>query len=206
MILRMKDWFYYLSQFCVRNFARLVYGLDVHDAHKVPPANGQGLVLVSNHVSVMDPPILGSSMPRIIDYMAKKELFEGSYWFRTLILGLHAFPIDREGNAMGGIKEAIRRTRAGVAIGVFIQGTRNAGDAEALEGAAFIAQRAAVPLQPAAIWREGRRFHVRFGEPIMPLGKSREESKALTKELAKQISELEMLSPEVTSGTKEPRF
>ena len=197
----MKDWFYYLSSFCVRNFARIFLGLVIHDVHKVPPANGRGLVLVSNHWSTMDPPILGASVPRVIDYMAKKELFEGSWWFRQLILGLHAFPIDREGNAMGGIKEAIRRTRAGLAIGVFIQGTRNAGNAEALEGAAFIAQRAAVPLQPAAIWRTEKHFHVRFGDPVMPEGKSREESKALTKMLAEQIVILATVPLEVTSGT-----
>lgn len=197
----MKDWFYYLSSFCVRNFARLFLGLVIHDAHKVPAADGRGLVLVSNHWSVMDPLILGSSVPRVIDYMAKKQLFQGSWWFRRLILGLHAFPIDREGTAMGGVKEAIRRARTGLAIGVFIQGTRNAGDAEALEGAAFIAQRAAVPLQPAAIWREGRQFHVRFGDPVIPEGKSREESRALTKMLAEQIVILATVPPEVASGT-----
>ena len=188
--MKLKDWFYHLASFSVRNYTRMFHDLQIIDADKVPPAEGQGLVLVSNHISTFDPPILGSSVPRVIDYMAKKELFEGSWLFRQVILGLHAFPVDREGNAMGGIKESIRRLREGLAIGIFIQGTRNKGDAEALEGAAFIAQRAAVPIQPAAIWKEGRKLRVRFGDPVMPKGKSREETKELTTEMMKHIENL----------------
>lgn len=190
MLMKLKDWFYHLASFSVRNYTRMFHDLQIIDADKVPPAEGQGLVLVSNHISTFDPPILGSSVPRVIDYMAKKELFEGSWLFRQVILGLHAFPVDREGNAMGGIKESIRRLREGLAIGIFIQGTRNKGDAEALEGAAFIAQRAAVPIQPAAIWKEGRKLRVRFGDPVMPKGKSREETKELTTEMMKHIENL----------------
>lgn len=188
--MKLNDWFYHLASFTVRNYARIFLDLQIIDVHNIPPAKGQGLVLVSNHISTFDPPILGSSVPRVIDYMAKKELFEGSWLFKQVILGLRAFPVDREGNAMGGIKESIRRLKEGLAIGIFIQGTRNVGDAEALEGAAFIAQRASVPIQPAAIWKEGRKFRVRFGDPVMPKGKTREETKELTAEMMKQIENL----------------
>lgn len=189
--MKLEDWFYHLSAFVVRNYARLFHDLQVIDAHKVPPASSGGLVIVSNHISTFDPPLLGVSVPRVIDYMAKKELFEGSRALRWLVRGLHAFPVDREGNAMGGIKEALRRAKNNLAIGVFIQGTRNAGDAEALDGAAFIAQRAGVPVQPAAIWREGRKFRVKFGDPIMPQGKSREETARLTQKLMQDIQLLQ---------------
>ena len=200
--MKLKDWFYHLASFSVRNFARLFYDLRIYGAEKVPPADGTGLVLVSNHISSFDPPILGSSVPRVIDYMAKKELFESSWWFRQLILELHAFPIDREGNAMGGIKEAMRRTKKGLAVGIFIQGTRNAGNAEALEGAAFIAQRAGVPLQPAAIRRDGRRFRVHFGDPVYPSSKSRAETKILTEGMMQEIARLLEAPLEVTSQTR----
>lgn len=184
-----RDWFYWLAKRGFLLFARLFLGLTIRDRWRVPPPETGGLVVVSNHVSALDPPVLGVSVPREVHFMAKKELFESRY-SRALMLGLRAFPVDREGNAASAIKEAIRRLGRGVAIGVFIQGTRNRGDVEARGGAVFIAQRAGVPLQPAAVWREGRRYLVRFGEPLAPEGKSREEAQRLTELLMARINEL----------------
>lgn len=171
-------------------YAKLFLDLRIEGQEKVPREGG--LVVVSNHFSSLDPPVMGVSIPREANYMAKKELFdERKKWFRLLILSLRAYPVDREGNATGAIKDSIRRVKdKKVAIGIFIQGTRNQGDAEALDGAAFIAQRAGVPIQPAAIWREGRKFRVRFGDPIMPEGKSREEVSRLTGQLMDTIRQL----------------
>jgi 1-acyl-sn-glycerol-3-phosphate acyltransferase len=184
-----QEWAFWFGRGCFLMYAKLFLDLRIEGQEKVPRQGG--LVVVSNHFSSLDPPVMGAAMPRETNYMAKKELFERSFWFRLLILGLRAYPVDREGNATGAIKDSIRRVKERqVAIGIFIQGTRNDGDAEALDGAAFIAQRAGVPLQPAAIWREGKKFRVRFGEPIMPKGKSREEMSALTSELMETINGL----------------
>jgi 1-acyl-sn-glycerol-3-phosphate acyltransferase len=184
-----QDWAFWFGRTCFLMYARLFLDLRIEGQEKVPRQGG--LVVVSNHFSSLDPPVMGVSIPREANYMAKKELFEKSWWFRLIILSLRAYPVDREGNATSAIKDSIRRVKdKQVAIGIFIQGTRNAGDAEALDGAAFIAQRAGVPLQPAAIWREGRSFRVRFGEPIVPQGKSREEASGMTQQLMESIKQL----------------
>ena len=91
---------------------------------------------------------------------------------------------------MRAIKEALRYLKEGLAVGIFPQGTRASTDKEALDGAAFLAQRAGVPLLPTAIWREGRKFRVRFGEPISPQGRSREEMSAMTQQLMTRIDAL----------------
>lgn len=182
-----QAWFFYLSKWGFYLFFRTVYGLTLEGVEHLPRKGG--VVVASNHVSAWDPPVLGSSIPREINYLAKKELFERP-WLRLLVLGLRAFPVDREGTDIGAIKEALRRLRQGKAIGIFAQGTRNLGGAEALDGAAFLAQRAGVPLMPAAIWREGRRFHVRYGAPLHPAGKSRAEIRAATAELMFRVNEL----------------
>src|SRR5690606_3214117 len=91
---------------------------------------------------------------------------------------------------IGAIKESLRRLKADRSIGIFVQGTRSAGDAEALDGAAFLAQRGRVPLVPAAIWREGRRFHVRFGPPLHAEGSGRDDAKALTEAVMERIDGL----------------
>ena len=121
--------------------------------------------------------------------MAKAELFEKPF-IAAVLRGLRAFPVDRERNDIGAVKEAVRRLREGRVIGIFIQGTRNAGDAAALDGAAYLAQTTGSPIVPTAVWREGRAFHVRFGEPLWPSGKGRENMRALTAETASRIRSL----------------
>jgi len=183
-----RKWFYVLAVTLFRMFTRLVYGLRVTDADKVPQ-DGRGLVIACNHLSAWDPPVVGVSVPREIHFMAKKELF-ASGWGALLMHGLRAFPVDRSVNDIGAIKDALRQLRAGLAVGIFAQGTRNTGDKEALDGAAYLAQRAGVPLQPAAVWRDGRRFHVRFADPIEPEGKTREQARAMTLELMRRVNAL----------------
>jgi len=179
-------WFYVLAVVLFRAFTRLFYGLRVEDAHKVP-RGGRGLVVASNHLSSWDPPVVGVSVPREIHFMAKRELFE-SAGGALLMHGLRAFPVDRAANDIGAIKEALRQLRDGLAIGIFAQGTRNSGDKEALDGAAYLAQRAGVPLQPAAVWRQGRAFHVRFGDPIEPGGRTRDDARRMTRELMERVN------------------
>ena len=187
---RLERWidrspFYWVAVAVFRAYVRVVFGLFVHDAAKVPRRGG--LVVACNHLSAWDPPVVGVAVPREIHFMAKRELFArtGSRW---LMRGLRAFPVDRSANDIGAVKHALRELSAGMAIGIFAQGTRNVGDKEALDGASFLAQRAGVLLQPAAVWREGRGFHVRFGDPIRPSGRGRADARELTAELMRRVN------------------
>ncbi len=186
----MKDprrlWFYHLASYLVRNYARLFRGLKVEGLELIPRAETRGLIVAGNHISSFDPPLIGSLVPREIHFMAKRELFERqpSKWVSEHLM---AFPIDRSRGDTRGIKEALRLLRSGVAVGIFPQGTRNTGEAAALDGAAFLAQRADVPLQPVALWREGGRLRVRFGRPLYAKDKSRAEMRALTETLMAEI-------------------
>lgn len=177
-------WFMPFATMMVRAYVRLVYGLRVTGLENVPDEGGA--VVACNHVSSWDPPVVGVSIDRKLEFMAKKELFAKPL-SAAIMRGLRAFPVDREGQDIGAIKEALRRLKAGRAIGIFVQGTRNAGDAAALDGASYLAQRAGVPLVPAAIWREGRAFHVVFGPPILPTGRTREDATALTQQVVQEI-------------------
>lgn len=180
-------WFMPTATVIVRTYLRLFPGLVVSGLENVP-AEGAAVV-ASNHVSTWDPPVVGVSMKRKLEFMAKVELFEKPL-FAAVLRGLRVFPVDRERNDIGAVKEALRRLREGRVIGIFIQGTRNAGDAAALDGAAYLAQTSGAPIVPTAIWREGKTFHVRFGEQLQPQGKGRESIKRLTAETASAIDQL----------------
>lgn len=156
-------WFYRFAVWAFRSWATLFLGLRVTGTGNVPRAGG--LVVACNHFSSLDPPIVGVSVPREIHFMAKKELFEKPA-MAVLMHGLRTFPVDRGGSDTAAIRTAMRKLRSGLAIGIFIQGTRNAGEAAALSGAAFLAQRSGAGLLPTAVWREGRAFRVHFAEPL----------------------------------------
>jgi len=158
-----KDWFYWFAVWAFRSWARLFLGLKIIGRDNIPPKGGA--VVACNHFSTLDPPIVGVSVPREIHFMAKRELFD-SRAGRLLMLGLRAFPVNRGGSDTSAIRTALRKLRSGLAIGIFIQGTRSAGSNPALDGAAFLALRSGAALVPTAVWREGRKYVVSFGAPL----------------------------------------
>ena len=93
---------YAISSLVLRPLFRTVYRLRRGGGHNVP-ATGP-VLFVSNHVSGMDPPLLGAgALPRRLHFMAKKELFAHpvASW---IISRVGAFPVDR-----GAVNEPISR-------------------------------------------------------------------------------------------------
>lgn len=158
-------WFMPAATVVVRQLVRIMYGLEITGTENVPKSGAA--IVASNHVSLWDPPVVGFSCPRRLEFMAKKELYESPF-MAAVLYGLRTFPIDRENNDVSGIREALRRLREGRVVGIFIEGTRTGGrtDVQALDGAGFLARASKAPVVPTAIWREGRKFRVHFSEPI----------------------------------------
>lgn len=181
-------WFYDLAVFVSRLYAIIFHDLKVEGRENIPH-DDRGVILAANHISSLDPPTLGSTFTREVRFMAKKELFEHRY-LRALYLGLRAFPVDREKSDMGAIKFALRSLKEGVGVGVFVQGTRFRQDEGAFSGAAFLASRADVPIVPTAIWRDGRKFRVAYGEPITVLGSSKEDLETTTRLIMQRINNM----------------
>jgi 1-acyl-sn-glycerol-3-phosphate acyltransferase len=149
------------------------------------PVSG-GVVIACNHISNLDPPLLGGYCPRQIHYMAKKELFSIPV-LGPLIAALGAYPVDREGSAASAIRRSVEVLRSGECVGIFPEGGRNVhGDKEARTGVALVASLAKVPVVPAYIHNSahaGRlaQIKVAFGPPLhLPAGR-----KATRDDLAK---------------------
>jgi len=108
--------------------------------------------LASNHVSNLDPMILGISTGRRLNYMAKDSLFKGKF-LGFVLPRLGAFPIKRNSADIGALKECFRRIREGGPLLLFPEGTRHgtAEDKKALAGVGFLAQKAGVPVVPVFI-------------------------------------------------------
>ena len=130
-----------------------------------------GLIVAANHISNLDPPILGASLPRPVWYMAKKELFRIPV-LAPLIERLNAFPVDRQAGGTAAVRASLRLLKEGKCVGIFPEGGRNVrGTNEEKAGAAFLAAASGVPVVPAAIVGTRRlrpfgRVTVVFGDPL----------------------------------------
>jgi 1-acyl-sn-glycerol-3-phosphate acyltransferase len=124
-------------------------GLRAGGRHHIPKTGG--VLLVSNHQSHLDSFVLGIPIKRPLSFVARSTLFVPV--LGPLIRSLGGFPIQREGMGASGLKETLRRLRNGSIVILFPEGTRTHDGrlGELKAGIAVIAQRARVPILPAAI-------------------------------------------------------
>jgi 1-acyl-sn-glycerol-3-phosphate acyltransferase len=110
------------------------------------------VVVVANHGSHLDPPLLGHALGRPVAFMAKAELFKVPL-LGPIIRACGAYPVSRGASDREAIRIATDRLEDGWATGVFLDGTRQ-DDGRVntpMPGAALLAARAGVPLLPVAI-------------------------------------------------------
>jgi 1-acyl-sn-glycerol-3-phosphate acyltransferase len=156
---------------------RLLFRLEGRGMAHVP---GTGpVLLVANHSSFLDPPLVGGVSPRPLSFMAKAELFRVPL-FGGLIRRLNARPVRREGADAGALRTALRILQDGGVLLMFPEGTR--GDEGSLRepkpGAAMLAVLSGAAVVPVFIegsgraWPRGRslprpaKVTVTFGPPM----------------------------------------
>ena len=172
------------------------------------------LVVVANHGSHLDPPLLGHALGRPVAFMAKAELFRVPL-LGQLIRALGAYPVTRGASDREAIRVAGERLAQGWAVGVFLDGTRQADGRvhDPQPGAALLAARAGVPLLPVAILGSHRALgsgqrlpkpatiHIRIGTPIPPpASRRRPDLDATTRAAQEQINQLLDAGPIRTSA------
>jgi 1-acyl-sn-glycerol-3-phosphate acyltransferase len=86
------------------------------------PKDGS-LIVVANHISLLDPPLFAYATQRPMIYMAKSELWNNKYMGR-LLDWLGALPINREKPQLSTVKFIRQIMKTGWSLGMFIEGTR----------------------------------------------------------------------------------
>jgi 1-acyl-sn-glycerol-3-phosphate acyltransferase len=157
--------------------APVLYGLYRLRARGQENLPEGGCVLACNHVSSLDPWVLGMPLwpKRFLRFMAKSELY---WWPLTLVLNrVGAFPVRRGQRDVIAIETAVRLAREGHVVTMFPEGTRRTKglvkrfEARPRSGAARIALEAGVPLVPAALKGTDKltrfgRLSVAYGAPV----------------------------------------
>jgi 1-acyl-sn-glycerol-3-phosphate acyltransferase len=142
------------------------------------PASG-GVLLIANHTSYADPPIVGAACLRPVNFMAKAELFRIPV-LSAVIRRTHAFPVKREAADQQALRRALHLLDNGQVLLLFPEGTRSPdGRLMPFEaGAAFLALAGKAQVVPVGIDGADRllprgkpvllpaKLRVRFGPPL----------------------------------------
>lgn len=84
----------------------------------------RGIIIYSNHLSYLDPPLLGIALVRPTYFVAKIELFRNPL-FAFVIKIFNAIPLDRKRPSVSFLKKVKKILQSKNNILVFPEGTRN---------------------------------------------------------------------------------
>lgn len=146
----MRLW-YRFWRFVGMLYFRFYHKLECYHPERVPMTGP--LLIAPNHMSYLDPPLIGGCSPRELFYMGRKSLFR--YWWSNWILrSVNVIPVDVDGQSASGVKSVVRHLEKGDAVLVFPEGTRSEDGKllEAQTGVGWIILKTGVPVLPVRVW------------------------------------------------------
>ena len=195
----MRRLLFRFSQWLICRYFRSRYRIEVRGLERIP-RKGR-LLFAVNHVSAIDPFVVGSHVPRVLFFMAKKELFEHQL-LAPLVRFYNCIPIDRTEFSLSSMKRIEQLLQQDEAVLLFPEGTRTkTGKLGALKnGVAMIAARNRADIMPVYIDGLFRargsifkrpRVRITFGEivPIAPFLQSGQTGKEVYGEITARVEE-----------------
>jgi 1-acyl-sn-glycerol-3-phosphate acyltransferase len=188
---------YFIGWTVFRFFYATYFHWRVFHPERVPLTGP--VILASNHLSFLDPPLVGAGLKRPINYLARKTLFRYP-GIGALLRSWNAVPVDRDGGSAAGLKEILDRLKRGGAIIMFPEGTRSLDGRlqPARSGIGLAIIKSDAPVVPVRVFGtfeaygkgitipRPHRVQVKYGAP-MDFAALRAEAKVCSKDRLKQI-------------------
>ncbi|MFO7192035.1 MULTISPECIES: lysophospholipid acyltransferase family protein [Thermocrispum] len=195
-----------VARVIARHLYRPAYRIRVHHADRVPPSGP--VLLVANHMSLIEPQLIFGFVPRRPVFLVKQELFDTLGGVTGVLLRkLGQLPVRRGEPDRTPLLDAVRLLRSGGLVAVFPEGTRGSGNVEKAEhGAAWLVRASGARVVPVAARGTARppggrrRFRptvdLLFGEPFtldVPRGRDglRSGTETVRTRLAATVAELD---------------
>ena len=188
----------FLGRWYIRTFAWR--RLRVRGSENIPA--GGPLLVAANHLSNLDPMLLGGFFPRTLFAMAKREMYVNPVvsWF---LAGCNCIPVDRGGADRRAVTRALGVLARGGRLLLFVEGTRSRDGRmhRAEPGVGFLARRSGALVLPVGIsgtdHHTVRRGLLRRGEIVITYGKvfeldlaGRRDDDVIAGEIASRIAAL----------------
>lgn len=152
------------------------YDVRIHGEEHVARRGAQ--IIASNHVGLLDGPVLAAFAPRPVHALTKKEMFEGHTGVALRALG--QIPLSRDDVDPSAITGCLRVLRDGGVVAIYPEGSRGAGEFERIHtGVAYLALVTGAPVVPLAVFgtrdpgghldsvpAPGARFDLVYGSPV----------------------------------------
>ncbi|MCP3030679.1 1-acyl-sn-glycerol-3-phosphate acyltransferase [Halobacillus sp. A1] len=145
-----------------------LYRIKVVGKENIPKTGP--VIICSNHISNVDPPVVGITNSRNIYFLAKEELFKNKV-IGGILKRVHAFPIKRGMRDRNALRKGLDILNENHALGLFPEGSRqkNGEIGRGLAGIGFFALRSQAAVVPCAIigpYRKFKPLKVAYGKPI----------------------------------------
>lgn len=139
-----------MIQYVLKAIFKILYRVSVTGLHKVPRKGKY--ILCSNHISYLDPVLVGAYIPRFTYFMAKKELFSVSF-LSNLVTYLNAFPISRDNVDRKIFNTSLNILKNENVLMLFPEGTRSTDGIimDGKKGVGLISLLSGAPIIPIAL-------------------------------------------------------
>lgn len=185
---------YSFAKTVVYNVLKPIYRFEVIGADKFPKEGG--ILLCSNHIDNLDPPVVGINAPRPVNFMAKEELFNVPI-LKSILPGVRAFPVKRGMSDRDALRRALKLLKDGEVVGLFPEGTRSKDGelGKGFSGAGFFALRGEANVVPCAIigpYKAFKRLKVVYGDVIdmQPYREKKASAEEVTEVIMSNIAAL----------------
>ena len=151
----MNDCVFHLCNFSFKKILSVFSDIKISGQKNIP-LDGP-VIIVSNHISNIDPAIVAASINRRPNFLAKKELFNNIF-LNIFLRSYGAYPVDRGRADISALKWGENKLKLGQALILFPEGTRSKSG-KLMKGKSGVARLAYVT-----------------GTPIVPIGISGSEN------------------------------
>ena len=170
---------YWFTCYTTYFLLKLFYKLEVVGKDQIPDGPA---IIAPNHVSFLDPVIIGSTSPKEIHFLANARLFKHRL-FGWYIAQLNSHPVQTASNDTQAVKKILQLLGEGKRVMIFPEGTRSAdGKLQPLKlGCAMLSIHSRSPIIPTwiegtyEIWPKNQKLphprgkiKITYGSPIDP--------------------------------------
>lgn len=142
---------YSISRFLSACLLKTFFKLEIK-GRQVFPKN-RPFILASNHISNLDPVVVGVGCPYKLGYLAKEELFK-NWLFGRYLRSLGCIPLKRKQSGAGVLRQVLKILKNKPMV-IFPQGQRGKSYADFKAGVGFLQKKSGLPVIAAKVYGTG---------------------------------------------------